>query len=105
MTQADNTRQPVVGLGRSLDSGASEPGAAASPTPRQEAAQALKELKAALSALGIKLPSLDIDPLSARSAELGSGLFPRPLIELGRCNIDVARALAQALRRSVADED
>ncbi|MGP3968679.1 hypothetical protein [Streptomyces sp. 6N223] len=66
------------------------------PTPRQEAAHALNELRAALDAHGIVLPSLDLDRLSLRGHDMGSP-EARPLIELGRCNLDTARRLTQAL--------
>jgi hypothetical protein len=54
------------------------------------------ELSAALVEAGITLPSLGIDRPSCDSA------FPCPLIDLGRCNLDTARALASVLRRGCA---
>lgn len=57
----------------------------------EEAEQARDALTAALKKTGITLPSLGIDALSYGN-ELSF-----PLIELGRCNIRTARALANAL--------
>ncbi|WP_037835724.1 hypothetical protein [Streptomyces sp. NRRL F-5650] len=52
----------------------------------------VEELRAALTAAGITLPSLGLDPVSlAREA-------PCPLVELGRCSVETARRLAAALR-------
>ncbi|GHH85866.1 hypothetical protein GCM10018793_55470 [Streptomyces sulfonofaciens] len=48
-------------------------------------------LRGALAALGVVLPSLRIDPLTAASEE------PYPLVELGRCNMDTALRLVAAL--------
>lgn len=64
--------------------------------PVQEAYQALTELRDALGAHGIVLPSLDLDP--ATLAGGGSLLSGRhPLIELGRVNLATARRLARVL--------
>jgi len=57
--------------------------------------QAVVRLQDALTALGITLPSLSIDLLSCSRP-----LDPRPLIELGRCNLETAAALTEALRRA-----
>jgi hypothetical protein len=65
------------------------------PSPRQEAADALSQLHAALNAHGITLPSLDLDPVTLVASDLGPDR--RPLIELGRVNPEAARALARAL--------
>lgn len=57
----------------------------------------VEELRAALAAHGITLPSLgvDIPTFAAR--------YPtRPLIALGNCNLLTARALATALRQGDA---
>jgi hypothetical protein len=54
-------------------------------------------LQDALSALGITLPSLGIDLPSC----CGS-LDPRPLVELGRCNLETATALTAALRKAAS---
>ncbi|MFF3392367.1 hypothetical protein ACFYW1_15755 [Streptomyces sp. NPDC002669] len=50
----------------------------------------------ALGAAGVKLPSLSLDAVSC------AGTAPRVLIDLGRCNVATARALAAALRRETA---
>ncbi|OON80869.1 hypothetical protein [Streptomyces tsukubensis] len=56
-----------------------------------EAEDAVRELRQALARVGIKLPSLGLDPLSmAREA-------PCPLVELGRCSVEVAHRLAVVL--------
>lgn len=57
----------------------------------REAEEARNKLAKALAAAGITLPSLRIDPGSCT----GSGA--RPLIELGRCSLDMARDLAAAV--------
>lgn len=58
------------------------------------ATEAVVRLQDALAAVGITLPSLGIDLLSCSRP-----LSPRPLIELGRCNLETAGALTEALRR------
>lgn len=58
----------------------------------EEAETALGELREALTRAGITLPSLRLD--TASYAEVN----PRPLVELGRCNVGTARKLAEALR-------
>ncbi|MBR8641574.1 hypothetical protein KEF29_25250 [Streptomyces tuirus] len=58
----------------------------------EEAEDAVKELRAELAKAGIILPSLGLDPVSlAREA-------PCPLVELGRCSVEIARRLAAVLR-------
>lgn len=59
------------------------------------AAQAVVRLQTALAANGVKLPSLSVDLVSCSRP-----LDPRPLVELGRCNLDTADALTAALRRA-----
>ncbi len=59
---------------------------------RQEAARAVNALRDALAKHGIVLPSLDIDDFSLS----GVTALP-PLVELGRCNLDTAHKLAEAL--------
>ncbi|MER7476978.1 hypothetical protein ABTX60_04860 [Streptomyces sp. NPDC126510] len=56
----------------------------------------MQELRAALAAHGITLPSLGVDlpALASRPA--------RPLITLGACNLLTAQALATALRQGAA---
>ncbi|MFK0293139.1 hypothetical protein ACIQU6_22040 [Streptomyces sp. NPDC090442] len=56
-----------------------------------EAEAARDALADALARSGIVLPSLSVDPLSY------SGQPPRPLIELGRCNPQTARRLADVI--------
>lgn len=67
---------------------------------RQTAAETLKEAEAArddlntaLRSAGIVLPSLTVE-----AAAYGDKT-PQPLLELGRCNIQMARKLTAALRR------
>ncbi len=55
------------------------------------AEEAVRQLKAALGEVGITLPSLRMDPLSA--ADEGA----LPLVELGRCNLDTALRLVAVL--------
>lgn len=58
-------------------------------------AEAVVRLQDALGALGITLPSLGVDlPSCSRP------LDPRPLVELGRCNLATAQALTTALREA-----
>jgi hypothetical protein len=57
------------------------------------AEEACGELRTALAGVGITLPSLRIDPASC------TGDIPRPLLQLGGCNLDTAAELAAALRR------
>ncbi|PZT72562.1 MULTISPECIES: hypothetical protein [unclassified Streptomyces] len=57
-----------------------------------EAERARDELREALGEAGLKLPSLGIDAISC------AGPNPSALIDLGRCNVVTARALAVALR-------
>ncbi|WP_049575734.1 hypothetical protein [Streptomyces sp. SBT349] len=60
------------------------------PSPRQSAYAAMRELDTALRRHGIVLPSLSVDGHSLR---VGIG----PLIELGRVNLDSAKKLTDAL--------
>ncbi|MFE6196560.1 hypothetical protein [Streptomyces sp. NPDC057838] len=57
----------------------------------------VEDLRVALAAHGITLPSLGID-LPAFAAHLPT----RPLIALGNCNLLTAKALAAALRKGAA---
>ncbi|MCL7496608.1 MULTISPECIES: hypothetical protein [Streptomyces] len=61
---------------------------------RAEAEAACAELAAALKRTGIVLPSLGVDPVSYGYAQ------PRPLIELGRCNLETTHRLIAALDRA-----
>ncbi|GGZ12811.1 hypothetical protein [Streptomyces nitrosporeus] len=58
----------------------------------EEAEKVSADLRDALSAAGVKLPSLGLDAVS------WAGTAPFVLVELGRCNVDTARKLAAALR-------
>lgn len=60
-----------------------------------EADAHLAQLRAALAANGITLPSLRVDPPSLTSAP-----YARPLITLGNCNLLTAQALTAALRKA-----
>ncbi|MFE7614748.1 hypothetical protein [Streptomyces sp. NPDC057496] len=61
-----------------------------------DAERARDELGDALGAAGVKLPSLSLDAASC------AGTAPRVLVDLGRCNVATARALAAALRQGAA---
>ncbi|MFD7662392.1 hypothetical protein [Streptomyces sp. NPDC059788] len=56
------------------------------------AEEARDELRTALTAVGIKLPTLSLDAASL------TGDIARPLVTLGRCTPEVARRLAAVLR-------
>jgi hypothetical protein len=87
-------RPPRTCLGSSPDhqaAGVSNLEPVPAPTQRQEAVRALNQLQAALATHGITFPSLDLDIVCL------SGAHMRPLIELGRINLETARLLAQAL--------
>jgi hypothetical protein len=61
---------------------------------RLEEAEAVRDdLVKALHSAGILLPSVRVEP-AAYADE-----WPRPLVELGRCNVHTARELAAALRK------
>lgn len=60
-----------------------------------EAEAARDELAAALKGTGIVLPSLCVDPVSYSYER------PRPLVELGRCNLETARQLIAVLKGAV----
>ncbi|MFF0166326.1 hypothetical protein [Streptomyces prasinus] len=57
-----------------------------------DAEQACEDLRDALRAAGVTLPSLGLDVASY------AGSAPLALIDLGRCNVATARALTSALR-------
>ncbi|MER0481800.1 hypothetical protein ABR737_26270 [Streptomyces sp. Edi2] len=71
---------------------ATEPQAAGD--KRVEAEAACAELAAVLKRTGIVLPSLGVDPVSYGYAQ------PRPLIELGRCNLETTHRLIALLDRA-----
>ncbi|MCX4550085.1 hypothetical protein OG204_16210 [Streptomyces sp. NBC_01387] len=56
------------------------------------AEDAVDQLRAGFAGVGVVLPSLRVDLLSYASSD------PFPLVELGRCNLDTALRLADALR-------
>ncbi|MFH8344760.1 hypothetical protein [Streptomyces sp. NPDC018045] len=58
----------------------------------KNAEEARDELRTALTAVGVKLPTLSLDAASL------SGDIARPLVTLGRCTPEVARHLAAVLR-------
>ncbi|MFE6691492.1 hypothetical protein ACFVFQ_34100 [Streptomyces sp. NPDC057743] len=58
-----------------------------------EVESALTELREALARAGIILPSLGLDPVSYAHRTMP------PLVELGRCNSDTARRLAEVLAK------
>ncbi|MCK8435405.1 MULTISPECIES: hypothetical protein [unclassified Streptomyces] len=62
-----------------------------------EADVCVEELRAALAAHGITLPSLGVD-LPAYASRCPT----RPLVALGNCNLLTARALTTALRKGPA---
>ncbi|MFF2652153.1 hypothetical protein [Streptomyces sp. NPDC058045] len=66
------------------------------PASDPEAENCAEELRAALAAHGIVLPSLGIDP------PVFASTLNRPLIALGNCNMRTAQALIDVLRKGVA---
>jgi hypothetical protein len=56
--------------------------------------EAVQQLDQALRGVGITLPSLRVDPVT------GASELPHPLVELGRCNVQVAARLAAVLRQA-----
>lgn len=58
----------------------------------RDAERACEDLRDALKAAGVTLPSLGLDTASC------AGSAPFALIDLGRCNVATAHALASALR-------
>ncbi|MEN3586203.1 hypothetical protein AAH978_18885 [Streptomyces sp. ZYX-F-203] len=63
-----------------------------------DAERVCDELREALKAAGVQLPSLGLDAASC------AGSAPLTLIDLGRCNVATARSLAAALRSNVGEE-
>lgn len=59
-----------------------------------EADEAVSALRTALAGVGLTLPSLGVDLASCTRT-----VDPRPLVELGRCGVETAGRLAEALRR------
>ncbi|WP_327116093.1 hypothetical protein OG206_14640 [Streptomyces sp. NBC_01341] len=62
------------------------------------AEDAVVRLKAGLAGVGVKLPSLRIDPVSCAGEE------PVPLVDLGRCTLDVALRLSAQLEAAAVHE-
>ncbi|MEU7552345.1 hypothetical protein AB0B01_08270 [Streptomyces sp. NPDC044571] len=63
-------------------------------TPKERlraAEEAVGQLRDALGGVGVVLPSLGVDVVSA------AGTYGLPLVELGRCNLDTALRLAAVL--------
>ncbi|MFF6949284.1 hypothetical protein ACFZAD_11560 [Streptomyces iakyrus] len=58
----------------------------------------VKSLRDALAGVGVVLPSLRVDPVTAASDE------PFALVDLGRCNVRTAEQLTDALRLLPARE-
>ncbi|MFD9423835.1 MULTISPECIES: hypothetical protein [unclassified Streptomyces] len=56
-------------------------------------------LKDGLGGVGVRLPSLRIDPVSCAGNE------PAPLVDLGRCNLDTALRLCQVLADKESGHD
>ncbi|MER7465705.1 hypothetical protein [Streptomyces sp. NPDC097981] len=57
----------------------------------QAAEEAVRQLRESLAGVGVTLPSLDVDGVSA------AGTYGLPLIDLGRCNLTTALRLAVIL--------
>ncbi|MFB4422837.1 hypothetical protein C5F59_017275 [Streptomyces sp. QL37] len=62
------------------------------------AEDAVARLRAGLAGVGVKLPSLRIDPVSCAGDE------PTPLVDLGRCSLETAMRLSVQLE-AAADHD
>ncbi|MFI2777925.1 hypothetical protein [Streptomyces sp. ALB3] len=62
------------------------------------AEDAVARLRAGLAGVGVKLPSLRIDPVSFARDE------PVPLVDLGRCSIETALRLSAQLEAKAAHD-
>ncbi|MDQ0794797.1 hypothetical protein [Streptomyces sp. B1I3] len=62
------------------------------------AEDAVARLRAGLAQVGVKLPSLRIDPVSCAGDE------PTPLVDLGRCTIETALRLSAQLEAKSAHD-
>ncbi|HWU11280.1 MAG TPA: hypothetical protein VN520_33805 [Streptomyces sp.] len=62
------------------------------------AEDAVARLRAGLAGVGVKLPSLRIDPVSCAGDE------PAPLVDLGRCSIETALRLSAQLEVKAAHD-
>ncbi|MET9804530.1 hypothetical protein [Streptomyces sp. NPDC006368] len=58
------------------------------------AEEVVAQLRGELGAVGVTLPSLRVDAVTA------TGDAPFPLVELGRCNLDTAMRLVAVLREA-----
>lgn len=67
------------------------------PDMAHAAEKSVQELRAALAAAGITLPSLGLDPVTA-AADTGV-----PLVDLGRCTPETVRRLAEAVAAARPD--
>ncbi|KUO21574.1 hypothetical protein [Streptomyces dysideae] len=63
-------------------------------TDPHEADTHVEQLRAALEANGVRLPSVRVEPTSL------SAPYAPPLITLGNCNLATAHALTAALRKA-----
>lgn len=68
------------------------------PDPLTATTDVVRDLKRALAALAITLPSLGVDLASCTVTTP----TPRPLVELGRCTPETAERLTAALRKAAA---
>ncbi|WP_405668609.1 hypothetical protein OG379_21905 [Streptomyces sp. NBC_01166] len=62
------------------------------------AEDAVARLRAGLAGVGVKLPSLRIDPVSCAGNE------PTPLVDLGRCSLETAMRLSVQLETAAAHD-
>ncbi|CAM5465339.1 hypothetical protein SATRM34S_03113 [Streptomyces atroolivaceus] len=62
------------------------------------AEDAVARLRDGLAGVGVKLPSLQIDPVSCAGDE------PTPLVDLGRCSIETALRLSAQLEAKAAHD-
>ncbi|MFG2588292.1 hypothetical protein [Streptomyces sp. NPDC048438] len=62
------------------------------------AEDAVARLRAGLAGVGVKLPSLRIDPVSCAGNE------PTPLVDLGRCSLETAMRLSVQLEAAAAHD-
>ncbi|MFD5873509.1 MULTISPECIES: hypothetical protein [unclassified Streptomyces] len=62
------------------------------------AEDAVARLRAGFAGVGVKLPSLRVDPVSCARNE------PMPLVDLGRCSIETALRLSALLEAKAAHD-
>ncbi|WP_328905084.1 hypothetical protein OG230_20015 [Streptomyces sp. NBC_00234] len=65
----------------------------------RRAEDAVARLRDGLAEVGVKLPSLRIDPVSCAGNE------PSPLVDLGCCNLDTAQRLSEVLEEKADGHD